>query len=98
MLFAPSDILTRLDQKIDESFYAKLNGEPPHKKLSEPMFLAGTGPLPLTNVGVSGVIMPLFSRKEPVPFHRVVDQFQRIQDRLTGRNPNIFNSNLRFFG
>lgn len=98
MLFQPLDVMTRVKQKVEDSFYAKLNGEPPHQKLTEPMFLAGTGPLPIT-VGMSGVIMPFNVRKEPVPFHRIVDQFHHIEDRVSERPPiGFLINNLRFFG
>lgn len=103
MLFQPLDVMTRVKQKVEDSFYMKLNGEPSHQKLTEPMFLArtGTGLLPVT-AGVSGVIMPFNVRKEPVPFRRIVDQFHHIEDRVAERPVFILGgplrSNLRFFG
>ena len=101
MLFHPLEVMTRVKQKVEDSFYMKLNGEPPHQKLTESMFLAGTGPLP-ADVGISGVIMPFNTRKEPVPFRRIVDQFHHIEDRVSQRRPiatlGFLANNLRFFG
>ncbi len=84
-VFNPDEIVQRVRSHVDDSFYATLN-KPPHRDIGEPLMLAGTGPISMVNA--SGMIFA--ERKEPRPFHSVVDQFQHIEDRISERRQSIF--------
>lgn len=87
MLFGPSEIVQRAREKVDDSFYASLNGPPQAPRAPHGTLIGGlnTG-LPVSFNG-SGVLMPFNVRKEPSVFWRKIDQFQHIQDRVSGRRP-----------
>ena len=81
LLFEPQEIVNKIKCRVDESFYATINGPKPTGNLN--------------TINGSGFIMPM--RQEPSVFWSKIDQFRRIEDRLAQRpNPTFFPFDIAF--